>query len=55
MKDFQIRYGSNISDYTQSESCDGTYSHVLPYGKVSLGDRKINFFAPVFEISGHKL
>ena len=53
-KDFQIRYGSNISDYTQSESCDGTYSHVLPYGKVSLGNRKINFFAPVFEISGHK-
>ncbi|MGN0476810.1 MAG: hypothetical protein ACI4HM_05650 [Ruminococcus sp.] len=27
---------------------------MLPYGKVSLGDHKINFFAPVFEISGHQ-
>lgn len=53
-KDFQIRYGSNISDYTQSESCSGTYSHVLPYGKVALGDHKINFFAPAFEITGHQ-
>lgn len=51
---FKIQYGQNISSATQSETCEGMYSHVLPYGKVSLGNYKINFFAPVFEIDGHQ-
>lgn len=53
-KPYQIRYGSNVSSAKQSETCANTYSHVLPYGKVSLGDHKINFFAEIFEISGHQ-
>lgn len=48
--DYQIRYGSNISDATQTESCESTYTHILPYGKVALEDRKINFFAPLYAI-----
>lgn len=47
---FQIRYGRNVSDASQSESCEGMYSHVLPYGKVARGNTKINFFAPLIEI-----
>ncbi len=47
---FQIRYGQNVSDASQVESCESTYSHVLPYGKVSNGNKKINFFAPLIEI-----
>lgn len=53
-KDYQIRYGTNISDAEQTETCTGTYSHILPYGKIALGDRKINFFAPIFEIPDHQ-
>ena len=51
-KPYQIRYGKNISDATQTESCEDTYSHILPYGKVSLGNTKINFYADPVEISG---
>lgn len=47
---FQIRYGQNVSDASQIETCEATYSHVLPYGKISNGNKKINFFAPIFEI-----
>ena len=50
---YTLRYGQNISSAAQSESCEGMYSHVLPYGKVSLGNYKINFFADRFEIDGH--
>ena len=53
-KPYQIRYGSNISDAKQTETCANTYSHVLPYGKVTLEDHKINFYSDVFEISGHE-
>jgi len=53
VQNYILRYGSNISDFTQSENCEETYSHILPYGKVSLGDHKINFFAPIFEIENH--
>lgn len=44
-KPYQIRYGKNVSDATQTETCESAYTHVLPYGKVSLGNRKINFYA----------
>jgi len=47
---YQIRYGSNISDVRQVESCESTYTHVLPYGKVSNGSHKINFYAPLYTI-----
>ena len=47
---YQIRYGSNISDVKQVESCESTYTHVLPYGKVSNGSHKINFYAPLYTI-----
>ena len=50
---FKIKYGQNVSSAEQSESCEGMYSHVQPYGKVSLGNYKINFFANRFEIDGH--
>lgn len=50
---YKLRYGQNISSASQSESCEGMYSHVLPFGKVSLGNYKINFFAERFEIEGH--
>lgn len=32
---YQLRYGQNISDAEQTESCETTYTHVLPYGKVN--------------------
>ena len=50
---YKLQYGQNISSATQSESCENMYSHILPYGKVSLGNYKINFFANRFEIDGH--
>ncbi|MBQ3691872.1 MAG: phage tail protein [Clostridia bacterium] len=50
-KPYQIRYGKNVSDATQTESCEDAYTHVLPYGKVSLGNRKINFYALPVAIS----
>lgn len=49
-KGYKIRYGDNISDCSQSESCDSCYTHVLPFGKVSNGKRKINFYASLVEI-----
>ena len=51
---YKIKYGQNVSSASQSESCESMYSHVLPYGKVSLGNYKINFFANRFEIDGHQ-
>lgn len=50
VKNYKIRYGKNISDCSQSESCETCYSHVLPMGKVSNGNRKMNFFAEQVEI-----
>lgn len=44
-KSYQIRYGKNVSDATQTETCESAYTHILPYGKVSLGNKKINFYA----------
>lgn len=35
LRDYPLRYGSNISSAQQSESIENTYSHCLPYGKVS--------------------
>ena len=49
-KDYQIRYGANISDAKQTESCESTYTHILPYGKVSNGTHKISFYAPLYAI-----
>lgn len=49
-KNYQIRYGVNISDRKQTESCENTYTHVLPYGKVSNGDTKVNITAPLYAI-----
>ena len=52
---FKLRYGSNISNAVQSESCEAMYSHILPYGKVIGESQKtLNFFAPRFEITGHQ-
>lgn len=48
--DYIIRYGQNISSAVQTESIEGTYSHILPYGKVSNGTNTINFFAPAIQI-----
>lgn len=49
-KNYKIRYGKNISSCSQSESSETCYSHVLPMGKVSNGNRKMNFFAQQVEI-----
>jgi len=55
---FQLRYGANISDMTQSEDSESVYSHIFPYGRVlltnSTGSKKINFFAPAIEIPNHQ-
>ncbi|MGN0489398.1 MAG: phage tail spike protein [Ruminococcus sp.] len=32
--DYELRYGKNISDATQTEETDSLYSHILPYGEV---------------------
>ena len=53
-KDYQIRYGSNVSDVKQTESCEETYTHILPYGKVSNGTNKIHFFAPLYAIPNNQ-
>lgn len=56
---FQLRYGSNISDASQSENCDSAYTHILPYGYVtyineSHESHKIHFFAAPVEIANHE-
>lgn len=52
--DYPIRYGSNISEAKQTESCEATYTHILPYGKVSNGTHKINSFAPLYAIPNNQ-
>ena len=51
-KDYQIRYGSNISNAKQTESCENTFTHILPYGKVGVtgSNTKITFSAPLYAI-----
>lgn len=47
---YQIRYGANISDARQNETCESTYTHILPHGMVSKGDRKMHVFSPLYQI-----
>lgn len=50
-KYYKIRYGQNISDANQSESCESTYSYVLPYGSVNnTSNHKLNISAPAVAI-----
>lgn len=56
VKNFVLRYGSNISDATQTEDTANMYSHVLAYGAVKDGiheDKTINLSAAPVEITGH--
>lgn len=52
---YRLRYGQNISDANQNESCLQTYSHVLPYGSISREDgRYIYLYSPLYEIPNNE-
>lgn len=51
-QDYELRYGKNISEATQTEDTSNIYTHILPYGSVqdvSTGDTLI-FTGPVVPI-----
>ena len=51
---YKIKYGQNVSDATQTETCENTYSHVLPYASISshLGG-EVSISAPLVTIPNH--
>lgn len=49
-RSYKIKYGQNISDTTQTETCENTYSHILPYAWISTGSSKVSISAPLVEI-----
>ncbi len=52
VKSYRLRYGQNISSADQTESCEATYSHILPYGYVAYGGKRIHLTAPRYAIPG---
>lgn len=49
-RNYKIKYGQNISDASQTEASDNTYSHILPYAWISTGSAKISISAPLVAI-----
>ena len=50
-RSYKIKYGQNISDATQTETCENTYSHILPYALISTeSGAKVSISAPLVEI-----
>ena len=60
IKNFELRYGKNISDATQTEDGSNLYSHILPYGTVkdkagTFGSEKtLSLSAGEVEIPNHQ-
>ena len=51
---YKIKYGQNISEATQTETCENTYSHILPYAWISTqSNAKVSISAPLVEIPNH--
>lgn len=49
-RNYKIKYGQNISDASQTETSENTYSHILPYAWISTGSAKISISAPLVAI-----
>nr|WP_316614630.1 phage tail spike protein [uncultured Ruminococcus sp.] len=48
---YKIKYGQNISDASQTESCENVYSHILPYAWISTpSSAKVSISAPLVAI-----
>ena len=48
---YKIKYGQNISDASQTESCENVYSHILPYAWISTSSSaKVSISAPLVAI-----
>lgn len=48
---YKIKYGQNVSDATQTEGCESTYSHVLPYAWIATpSNNKVSISAPLVAI-----
>lgn len=52
-RNYTIRYGQNISEATQSESCESTYSHIMPYAWYNTASGKqVSLAVPPIAIAG---
>lgn len=50
-RSYKIKYGQNISDASQTESCENVYSHILPYAWISTqSNAKVSISAPLVAI-----
>lgn len=50
-RNYKVKYGQNISDASQTESCENTYSHILPYAWISTSrSTKVSISAPLVAI-----
>lgn len=50
-RNYKIKYGQNISDASQTESCENVYSHILPYAWISTSrSAKVSISAPLVAI-----
>jgi len=50
-RNYKIKYGQNISDASQTESCENVYSHILPYALISTSrSSKVSISAPLVAI-----
>lgn len=50
-RNYKVKYGQNISDASQTESCENTYSHILPYAWISTSrSSKVSISAPLVAI-----
>lgn len=50
-RNYKVKYGQNISDASQTESCENVYSHILPYAWISTeSNAKVSISAPLVAI-----
>lgn len=53
-RNYKIKYGQNISDASQSETCENVYSHILPFAWIATpSSAKVSISAPLVEISNN--